>query len=323
MATDLESTLQSLTALPNTEYPFLSVYLDWTVDGNSNRQSLSNLDQDFARVEAGLKAEDLPNEKLNSFYADRERIKEFLETDAPVDAKGLAIFACNGEDIWEVVPLQMPVETQVVADRFPHTFNLARIVDDYETYAVVLADAQESRILVVSLNEAEQAGTTEAADEIKRFEAGGWGQMLFQRRMENVVKAHTKEIADKLGRIIKRYNVQHVIIASNDTVKGTIRSSLPQNIQDMLVDHIKLDITGNLQSILEVTEPMMREVEHAQEADDLDTLQSEAEGQGLGVVGVGETAMALTKGQVDKLVILESVTGTGGECPNCGTLRAG
>ncbi len=323
MATDLESILQSLTALPNSEYPFLSVYLDWTVDGNSDRQSLRNLDQDFERVEAALKGQDLPNEKLNSFYADRERIKTFLETDAPVDAKGLAIFACNGDDIWEVVPLQMPVETQVVADRFPHTFNLARIVDDYETYAVVLADAQESRILVVSLNEAEQAGTTEAADEIKRFEAGGWGQMLFQRRMENVVKAHTKEIADKLGRIIKRYNVQHVIIASNDTVKGTIRSSLPQNIQDMLVDHIKLDITGNLQSILEVTEPMMREVEQAQEADDLDTLQSEAEGQGLGVVGVGETAMALTKGQVDKLVILESFTGTGGECPNCGTLRAG
>jgi hypothetical protein len=138
MATDLESILQSLTALPNSEYPFLSVYLDWTVDGNSDRQSLRNLDQDFERVEAGLKGQDLPHEKLNSFYADRERIKTFLETDAPVDAKGLAIFACNGDDIWEVVPLQMPVETQVVADRFPHTFNLARIVDDYETYAVVL-----------------------------------------------------------------------------------------------------------------------------------------------------------------------------------------
>jgi peptide subunit release factor 1 (eRF1) len=40
-------------------------------------------------------------------------------------------------------------------------------------------------------------------------------------------------------------------------------------------------------------------------------------------VGVSETALALTKGQVQTLIILNSFNGTGGECPNCGTLRAG
>lgn len=323
MATDLQSTLQTLTALPSTEYPFLSVYLDWQPDGNGNRQSLQTLQQEFAAIEDRLKAHDLEHEKLNSFYADRDRILQYTGNEAPDDARGLAIFACNGESVWEVVPLQIGGETTIVEDRYPHTFYLARIIDDYETYAVVLADAQESRILVISLNEAEQAGTTEADEKIKRFEAGGWAQMLFQRRTENIIKAHTKEIADKLGRIIKRYDVQHVIIAGNDSIKGTVMASLTDQIKEKLVDYINLDITANLPSIMEVIDPMMREVEQQQEADDVAELEGEVGMQNLGVVGVRDTAMALTKGQVRTLLILQNFTAVGGECPNCGTIRAG
>lgn len=148
--------------------------------------------------------------------------------------------------------------------------------------------------------------------------------MLFQRRTENVIKAHTKDIADKLGRIIKRHDVQHVIIAGNDSLKGIILNTLPQQIKDKLVDYINLDIQSNIQSIMEAIEPRMREVEHEQEADDLDTLEAQVNTKGgLGVVGVGDTAMALTKGQVMTLVIHQGFNATGGECPNCGTIRAG
>jgi len=196
-------------------------------------------------------------------------------------------------------------------------------MDDFETYAVVLADGQESRILVISLNEAEQVASTEADEKIKRFSAGGWAQMLFQRRTENVIKAHTRDIADRLGRIIKRYDVQHVIIAGNDSVKGTILDSLPKAIQDKLVDYITLDISGNLQSIMDAIEPLMHEVEAQQEADDLAQLEEQVGANRLGVVGVGDTAMAFTKGQVQTLIMHQNFNATGGECPNCGAIRAG
>jgi peptide subunit release factor 1 (eRF1) len=320
MATDLQSTLETLTALPSTDSPFLSVYLDWTPDGNGNRQSLRALQDELDLIAERMKDRSTERE---GFEADRERIMNYVNNEAPVDARSLAIFACSAEGIWETIPLQVPVPTQIVEDRFPHTFNLARIVDDYETYAVVLADAQESRILVISLNEAEQAAETESAEPIKRFEAGGWGQMLFQRRTENLVKAHTKEISDTLSRIIKRYDVKHVIIAGNDSIKGAVMGSLTNDITDKLVDYINLDITGNLPSIMEVIEPMMRDVERAQEADDVAQLEGEVGRQGLGVVGVSETALALTKGQVDTLIMHQNFVGTGGECPNCGTIRAG
>ncbi|HEX6288422.1 MAG TPA: hypothetical protein VFZ66_04485 [Herpetosiphonaceae bacterium] len=321
MATDLQTKLQELTALPSTEQPFLSVYVDWRPDGTGQRQALQVLEQDFELVAGQIKGRD---GNLKSFEADRQRIMDYLNRDAPKDATGLAIFACDAEGIWETLPLQAPVDTQIAEDRYPHVFNLARILDDYETYAVVLADSQESRIFVISLNQAEKAGETEADEKIKRFDAGGWGQMLFQRRTENVIKAHTKDIADKLSRIIKRYDVQHVIIAANDSVKGTVMGTLPEHVKGRLVDLINLDIQSNIKSIMETIEPRMREVEQQQEADDLDTLEAQVNTKGgHGVVGIADTALALTKGQVMTLIMHQGFNATGGECPNCGTLRPG
>lgn len=321
MATNLQAVLDELTAYPSTEHPFLSLYLDVTPDGTGKRQSLVNLDQDFERIAGQIKNR---GGNLESFEADRDRIKDYLSVELPSESRGVAIFACNAEGVWNAVPLQVPVETQIYEDRYPHVFNLARIIDDYETYAVVLVDSQESRIFVVSLNEAEKAAEAEAGEEIRRFEAGGWGQMLFQRRTENVIKAHHKDMADKLGRVIKRYGVQHVIIAGNDSIKGSVRDALPKQIQDMLVDFVHLDVRSNMQSIMETIEPMIREVERTQEADDVADLETEVNSKGgLGYVGMGNVATALYKGQVRMLLILQDFNAMGGECPNCGALRPG
>lgn len=326
MATDLQATLEELTAYPTTEYPFLSVYLDLTPDGNGRRPSLQQLEQEFELIADRVKQRDKDQELkgLDSFEADRARIMNYINTEAPVEARGLALFACQAEGVWQVHPLQVAVPNHIVEDRYPHVFNLARIIDDYETYAVVLADSQESRIFVITLNDAEKVAETESDEEIKRFQAGGWGQMLFQRRTENIIKAHTKDIADKLGRMMRRYNVQHVIIAGNDSIKGSVRESLPKQIQDKLVDFISLDMTANMQTIMEAIEPMMRQVELDQEADDVDTLEAQVNTKGgLGVIGVVDTALALSKGQVRLLIMQQDFQALGSRNEQSGFLYAG
>lgn len=320
MTTNLQSTLQILAAQPHTEQSFLSVYLDWTPDGNGQRQAPRILEQELKRIADRLAARDAD---LDGFNADRERIMDYVAREAPNDARSLAIFACHDVGVWMALPLHVPVETQIVEDRYPYLFNLARILDDYETYAVVLADAQESQIFVISLNEPEQAAETEASERIKRFDAGGMAQMLFQRRTDNVIKAHTKDIVAELERIVKRYDVQHVIVAGNDSIKGIVMSTLSDAIKEKLVDYVHLDIGDNLQAIMEAIAPMIREVERQQEMKDVAELEEQAYSQGLGVVGIADTAMALSKGQVRMLLVLKSFSGAGGECPSCGTLRAG
>ena len=319
MATDLQAMLEQLAALPTTDHPFISVYLDWIPAGTGQRQALRILEQELNRI-AGQIAEHGPDRE--SFSADRQRIMDYVLNDAPDDARSLAIFACHALGVWEALALQAPVENTIAVDRFPHLFPLAQILDDYETYAVVLAEGQEARLFVVALNTPQQAAETAAEEEVNRVQVGGWSQARYQRHTDHVIKAHTKEIADKLGRIVKRYQVQHVIIAGNDAIKGMVLDSLPEPIKEKLVEYVHLDVTENIQAVMEELEPLMDRVERAQEAAAVAELEDQAYSQGLGVVGRADTALALSRGQVRTLLVLRSFRGVGGECPGCGMLRA-
>ncbi len=321
METHLQSVLQELTAYPGADYPFLSIYLDWTPDGNGKRPSVRILEDELATVAARMAGDAAYRDGLE---ADRQRIIDYLNREAPKAARGIVIFACHDQGVWMALPLQAPVATRIVVDRYSHTFELARLIDDHQTCAVVLAEGQEARIFVISLNDAEQVAETEASEKIKRFDQGGQAQMLFQRRTDNLIKAHTKDIATQLEKVIARYDVRHVIIAGNDSIKGMVMDALTPPITSRLVDYIHLDPNSNIKVILETIEPMLQAAERRQEADLLAELEKQATARGgLGALGVADTALALSKGQVQTLLMLQDFRGDGGECINCGTLRAG
>lgn len=321
MPTDLRTTLRELTAQPRTEHPYLSVFLDWTPDGTGKRQSPVILEKELDKIAARLHAED---RDLSSFNADRRRVMDYVNDEAPVDARGLAIFACHAEKVWIALALHVAVGTKIAVDHYPHTFALAKVLDDHETYAVVLADGQESRLFVVTLDGAQAVGHTEAAEEIKRFDAGGQAQMIFQRRVDNLIKAHTKDIAETLSKIIKRYDVRHVVIAGNNSIKGIILNTLPDAIKEKMVDYVHLDVASNIPEIMEVIEPIMQQVERQHKAAIIADLEGQmASKGGLGALGVTDAAMALSKGQVRMLIMDQNFGGAGGECSYCGMLCVG
>jgi len=299
----------------------LSIYLDWTPDGNGKRPSIRILEDELAGVAARMAGDATYRDGLE---ADRQRISEYLNREAPKEARGIAIFACHDQGVWTALPLLVPVATKIVADRYPHTFELARLIDDHKTSALVLAEGQEARIFVIGLDDIEQAAETEAAEKIKRFDQGGQAQMLFQRRTDNLIKAHTKDIAAQLEKVIERYDVRHVIIAGNDSIKGMIMEALTAPITSRLVDYIHLEPNSSMKVIMETLEPMLQEAERRIEADQLAELEKQVTARdGLGALGVNDTALALSKGQVQTLLLLQGFSGAGGECTNCGMLRAG
>ena len=317
---EAQAILQRLAGQPYSEHPFLSLCLDWTPDGNGQRQAPRIVDQELNRIADEL---DLHGNARQHFEADRQRITEYLDREAPADARSLAIFACAPDGVWEALPLQARMETVIAVDHYPHLFGLARVLDDYETYAVVLADGQESRIIVVGLDDIRPVAETQAPEKIKRFDQGGQAQMLFQRRTDNLIKAHTKDITAELGQVIECHDVRHVIIAGNDAIKGMVLEALTEPIKARLVDYINFDPNANMQELRETLVPIMEQVEQKQEAAALAELQEQHYADGLGIAGVADTALALSKGQVNMLLMRRDFAGDGGECPNCGMLRAG
>lgn len=322
MTTRLLSILRDLSALPRGEHPVLSLYLDWSVDSTGQRQVLANLDEELARHSAAI-AERGP--ARDSFEADRERIGQYLAAEAPREAAGIVIFACDGQSLWEPVPLLVPVETHIAVDAVPHLYQLARLLDDHETFAVALAEGQQAQIYVLSLESMEQVDSTQAREEVQRVEAGGWSQLRYERHTGFVIQLHMNDLAKALQETVTRHNAEHIVILTNDSIKGHVRAALPPQLHERVVDMVSYQRTDDPAQIAANLDPLMREVERQQEEELLGRLEDQlATKGGLAFGGEKDVAMALLKGQVDTLLLSAAYAGgPGGECPTCGTLRPG
>lgn len=321
MTSVIRAMLKQLTALPYAEYPFVSLYLDMVPDGTGRRQSLQVLERWLD--EQAKQFTDEPSAR-ESFATDQQRILDYINTEAPTDARGLVIYACSGAGVWGALPLQMQIETNMAVDHYPYVFDLVRLDDDYETTVLVLATGQETEMLLISLTDIDVVAESEAPEKIKRFDAGGQAQMLFQRRTENLVKAHMKDVGKELARLIRRYGVSRIVFAGNDAIKSAVRDELPDTVKDEMIEYVNLDPQSNINDLRETVLQLQQEAERAQETEDVALLEDRvATKGGLGVAGLADTAMALSKGQVHQLIALRSFDAQGGECKNCGMVQAG
>jgi peptide subunit release factor 1 (eRF1) len=317
----LSATLRALADEPRDEHLILSVYVDRSVDNTGQFQSDAALNQEFDRIAAELGPR---GDVVSSFQADRAAIARYLDTEAPGEARGIAIFACSARGIWAPIPLMVPVETHVAADPYPHVFQLARLIDDHEPFIVAVAEGQEADIYALAIDSMEHVERTVASEEINRVQVGGWSQARYQRHTAFMIHTHLKDMADTIGKAVERYGARHIIVAGNDAIKGQVRAALPDNLQEMLVDYVPHERVERVEELFERMEPLMTEVEARQEQEILARLEDRlATKGGLAMAGVADVTQALMKGQVDTLLIRADFAGAGGECPSCGLLRAG
>jgi peptide subunit release factor 1 (eRF1) len=321
MSNRLYAVLQTLAAEPRSEHPILSVYLDMSVDNTGQRQALRMLEQELERLAGEI---DLRGEARESFAADRERLMQYLDSEAPADARGLVVFACNASRIWVAIPLLVPVETAVAADHYPHVFQLARMLDDYETFVVALVEGQEAAIYALGLEGMEEVERTVASEKINRVMVGGWSQLRYQNHNDHVIRSHMRDLATTLQQVMSDAQSNHLIIAGNTAIKGTLLETLPQPLHEQLVEYMPYERQADAEQLFRQLEPKMQEVERQSEAELLARLEDQlATVGGLALAGEAAIAMALSKGQVDTLLVRPDLRGMAGECPTCGLLRPG
>jgi peptide subunit release factor 1 (eRF1) len=187
----------------------------------------------------------------------------------------------------------------------PQSSPLVRLVAQYPRYASVLVDTNRARILVFGL------GAVEAREEVtgvktRRSSMGGWSQARYQRRAENFHQRHIKEVVDTLDAIVRRDNIQHVIVAGDDVVVSLLREEMPKHLVDRLVDVLKLDRNAGEDTIIEATLEALRQKDAETDAERVREVVDAWQSGGLGVVGAEATLRALTLGQVDELLITAS-----------------
>ena len=255
----LQEMIQTLAAMPPTEFPFISAYVDLTPELHSGTRvytagndeaPLKSPDRHAAQERGPIRpairemhdrlrykdsAFGESGSERESYDADKAKILEYLETDAFDDqAKGVAIFACAGQDVWHVVELAVPVPTRLYVARSPLLFPLAQAMAEYERFALVVAETEAAHIYVVALGQTEIEETLDGP-KVNRSQKGGLSQKRFQERTENAVTGQVRRTAERLEQLVAEENINYIVLSGDVTALSEFKSQLRQDTLDKVV----------------------------------------------------------------------------------------
>ena len=262
------------------------------------------------REQSGLSQED-----LSALHSSLERATNFLENEMRTDgAHGVAVFASERADLFEVLKLPRGVPNQVAIGHSPLVGPLARL-ERHERWCVALVNRRDARILrgsPESLREVEQIH-----DEVfGQHDQGGLAQSRYQRGVEKEKDDHLKHTGDALMRHFKRQPFQRLIVGGPREVVTAFESKLHQYLQERLAGRIEVDVEHSRpDEVLAAARPLIEELERARELDALERLGER------GVAGVENVLPPLHERRVETLVLDEQFGGVPGvQCPECGWL---
>lgn len=240
------------------------------------------------------------------------------------DARGVALFACRGLDLREVLPLRVPVEDAFVVGPGPLLRPLAALPGEAAAI-VVFVDGECARLIPVG-----EDGVTEEivldSDVQGHHRRGGWAQLAqsrYQRHIEAQRGRHFGAVAEALIELGDRSGIRHIVLAGDPGTVATFRSHLPTPMAEQVLGPIGASRHEPARALVARATALIAQHEAAQTAAQLDTLLARAAKGGRAVAGADETAEAAGRGAVHRLYLLRRFRQAGRSCAACGHLGPG
>jgi len=288
MATEaLDEVIDRLAEFESDIPTVLSVYLDLRPDSRANVKSFLE--------SAAKEHEDL--------HADFDRIHEHLKAALAGPARTLALFSSTDPPLFESLALEGEIDGhRAYIDREPHLFPLARLADQYSSYAALLVNTNSARLYVFEAGAAQRQQTVRNKKG-KRVSAGGWSQARYQRRLENLQQKHIKEVAAAVERAITEDHVTRVLVAADDVAMPLLQEELSSRAKEILVKVSGLDIKAPDAEVYRVTLDAFREADIQSDSEWVAHVQNAYRAHSLATIGLAGVKAALERGQVDRLLV--------------------
>ncbi len=317
---------------PSTEFPYLTVCLDWTpaggspgrdeapvvrrsqwrvmrgAEGEQRRPGRTVMENELRRLisEAGPRGEALDN--LNAAAA---RIAEYLDTELDPSAQGVYIVANAAMEEFEALALGLPMETAVHLGPTPLLTPLAKKVDDHPAYFVLLADQQEATLALIRRARQGRSVWLEATDFPRRTQRGALNQARYQRRVDERVNAFARHVADETLQALQAEEVDMLIVAGNEVMTSALANEFHHTVQEAIVDTIRMDMTASEQEILDATLPIVAKAEREQELAKVERIANAVAANGRGVAGAEGVLRALRGGQASGIAMVDDFDAAG------------
>lgn len=288
--------------------PVISLYLDARVNEHGKRNFMP-----YVRKQLSERVKTYPvgSEERQSIEEDFVRIMRYLEDGIREPTQGVALFACAAlDDYFRVGQFEAPFErNRLLVSERPHLYPLARLIEQYRHYAVVLADTNRAQIFVFAAGRAVDQEEIENV-KTKHTQVGGWSQARYQRHTENYHLHHVKEVVDALERTVREENLQQIILAGDEAVVIPIlKEQMSKELQEKVIDVLSLGIDTPEHELLDESLTAFQRHDSLTDMEKVERMLGQFRGDDLAVAGVPDTLAALSNGQVEEMLIVANADG--------------
>lgn len=315
---NLNDTISRLAHLPPSPNPVVSCFVNTLPEGNGRPTHPVFLKKAFAERIRSFPERSAARDRLE---ADRDRIVDYLDNLAPLP-RSVAFYASSGDGLWETLKFRTMFDHhRLVVAPVPHLYPLVKLADQAPRYAVCVADVHQARVLVAGLGGVLGEKDFDAPQPIDRTRVAGWAEVRYQGRIEDHIQKHAREIVDRLEDVVRKGEVDYVILGGDDLILGELRRQLTPAVREKVIDEEPIAIDTPAQEILARTIDVVRRAEADDSRKLADTAVDRFRAGGLAVAGLEPTIEALNLEQVDCLLLAEGFDGAPGwQCAECRVL---
>lgn len=314
----IHDTIRTLAARPDSDGPFLTLYLDTNRgDGQQNERIRLLMKQEIQSARGALGTSPAGEETVEEGV---QLIESFLTDRVAPETRGVAVFSAPKEDLFIPIELPMPVEPKLSIGSRPHLKMLLETFHRHPHLLVTLVDGKSARFLELELGSIVEEVSISDPNVPAKTDQGGWSQANIKRHIQDHINHHHKEVAERLTRMFDRRGEIDVILSGQERNLANFRGYLPKRVSDRIVGVLHLDIRTPSEDVARAGEQLWKETRTRMLEERLMELAAEARRNGRGALGLTKVVEAANEKKIEELVLGPKASGRGWKCTSCGVM---
>lgn len=322
----LGAVLERLTHVPPGQHRVVTCYLKLEPRDRSRGKYLIKVKNRIKSAFQSLPRLGLERSVSDAVQRDLNRLQQFLRAPGNLPStQGLAIFACEGIDLFETVPLPVVYRSRLAVDATPLVRELASVEDEFGRLLTVVLDRTGARFFeVTAYDTVELPGLRANSTRGKRFhgdqDGPGWGEHTYNNRIREQKQRHYEAIARELFAIDRRKPAHGIVLAGPGPEAGAVEPFLHSYLVERLIGTARLNPKDASPAAVHAATLAVREGYERASERLLVHGMLEGVGTGWGVNGLRPTLHALSRGQVRSLLVNADAGEPGFRCGDSGRL---
>lgn len=265
---------------------------------------------------------ELSREARKALEEDLERIESWFGSEFNRDGvRGVAVFAAGHDDLFQTLPLPLPVEDEVHIASQLYLAPLVRLVGQGDGALVAYVGRERGDVYRLRAGQLTPL-IDESTDVPGRHDQGGWSQGRYERHIETIVDRHLREVADALDRCVRTLRDVPVVLAGPEETRSGFEDLLSSEVRAALVGWVAAEAHVDAPRLLEAARPLLDEWRAGREEELLARWREEAARNGRAAAGWEETLQAASDGRVELLLVQDGADRPAYVCPECGRAQA-